>query len=87
VAIQETISPLVNVFLNSFCCFGNCSALLIVLPLYTRAAAQLLLADALPGRASFGDRFDQLLKAGLSTPAGVEMLHPGTAAFEFGILT
>jgi len=59
------------------------------LPRHTKGAAQLLLADALPGgERAVGDRFDQLLIGTVDQRRlGVEMLHPGTAAFEFGILT
>ena len=45
--------------------------------------------NALPrGERAVGDRFDQLLIGTVDQcRLGVEMLHPGTAAFEFGILT
>ena len=58
------------------------------LPRHTKGAAQLLLANALPrGERAVGDRFDQLLIGTVDQcRLGVEMLHPGTAAFEFGIL-
>jgi hypothetical protein len=57
------------------------------LPRHTKGAAQLLLADALPGgERAVGDRFDQLLIGTVDQcRLGVEMLHPGTT-IEFGIL-
>jgi hypothetical protein len=59
------------------------------LPRHAEGSAQLLLADALAGdERAVGDRFDQLLIGTVDQcRLGVEMLHPGTAAFEFGILT
>ena len=51
------------------------------LPRHTKGAAQLLLADALPGgERAVGDRFDQLLIGTVDQcRLGVEMLHLGTS--------
>ena len=59
------------------------------LPRHAKGAAQLLLADALPGgERGVRDRLDQLLIGTVDQcRLKVEMLHPDTAAFEFGILT
>src|SRR5439155_14897923 len=57
------------------------------LPRYAKGAAQLLLADALPGgERAVGNRLDQLLIGAVDQcRLGVEMLDPGTAAYEFRI--